>query len=93
MSEIEDRYQALRRRFIERCRQDLAVLEAALARDVADPALRATVHRLSGAAGTFGFPELSRIAGAMDDALIEHGRTEPAELARLIDAVRALIPA
>jgi HPt (histidine-containing phosphotransfer) domain-containing protein len=90
MSEFDDRYQALRRRFVERCREDLAVLEAAVAGTVATEVLRATVHRLSGAAGTFGYPELSRLVGVVDDALIEHGRADAAQLATLVDAVRVL---
>ena len=90
MSEFDDRYQALRRRFVERCREDLAVLESAVGEEVEAEALRATVHRLSGAAGTFGYPELSRLAGEVDDALIEHGRVTDEALAELTDAVRVL---
>lgn len=90
MSEFDDRYQALRRRFVERCRLDLAVLEQAAAGSVEAEVLRATVHRLSGAAGTFGYPDLSRLAGEVDDALIEHGRASDEALAELTDAVRVL---
>lgn len=90
MSQFDDRYQALHRRFVARCREDLAVLEAAVAGTVPADVLRATVHRLSGAAGTFGYPELSRLAGAVDDALIEHGRAEAAQLSELTAAVRVL---
>lgn len=93
MSEFDDRYQALRRRFVERCRDDLAVLEAAVAGTDGADVLRATVHRLSGAAGTFGYPELSRLAGEVDDALIEDGRADAAQLSELIEAVRVLIQA
>ncbi len=90
MSEFDDRYQALRRRFVERCRLDLAVLEHALSGTVEAEVLRATVHRLSGAAGTFGYPDLSRLAGEVDDALIEHGRADATQLADLVRAVRVL---
>lgn len=90
MSEFDDRYQELRRRFVERCREDLVVLEAATRGAVEAHALRATVHRLSGAAGTFGYPELSRLAGEVDDALIEDGEADGAQLAALVEAVRVL---
>lgn len=90
MNPFDDRYQALRRRFVERCREDLAVLEAAIGGTVAADGLRATVHRLSGAAGTFGYPELSRLAGEVDDALIERGRAPEEALAELVVAVRVL---
>ncbi len=90
MSEFDDRYQALRRRFVERCREDLAVLEAATDGAVEAEALRATVHRLSGAAGTFGYPELSRLAGVVDDELILSGGTSEDPLAALVAAVRVL---
>lgn len=90
MSEFDDRYQALRRRFIERCGEDLSVLEAAVAGTVTSDVLRATVHRLSGAAGTFGYPDLSRLAGDVDDALIERGQADAAQLSELTAAVRVL---
>ncbi len=90
MSEFDDRYEALRRRFVERCREDLVVLEQATAGAVEAGALRSTVHRLSGAAGTFGYLELSRLAGEVDDALIEDGKADAAQLAALVEAVRVL---
>lgn len=90
MSEFDDHYQALRRRFVERCREDLLVLEAATRGAVEADALRATVHRLSGAAGTFGYPELSRLAGEVDDELILSGGTSTGPLAELVAAVRVL---
>ncbi len=86
MSEFDDRYQALRRRFVERCREDLRHL-----RTETDPQkLRPVVHRLSGAAGTFGYGEIGADAGELDDALVE-GREPPADvLGRLIATLEAL---
>ncbi len=86
MSELDQRFQALRTRFVARSRGDLAAL-----RVETDPVrLRFIVHRLSGAAGVFGFRAISADAGEIDDALIE-GRAPPAEvMARLIAALEAI---
>lgn len=87
MSDFDENYERLRRRFIERSRGDLAVIRAER-----DPAkLRPVVHRLSGAAGTFGYVELSRLAGEVDDVLVEGGAPSDAELARLIDELERTV--
>ncbi len=86
MTDFDARYEELRRRFLQRCCEDLRHL-----REETDPLkLRPVVHRLSGAAGTFGFPDVSADAGELDDALIE-GRDLPADvLARLTSTLEAL---
>lgn len=90
MSSFDERFEALRARFVRRCARDLPVLEAGL-EDRADPdALRSTVHRLSGAAGTFGYAELSRLAGAVDDRLVVGEIVPRADLVQLVEAVRVL---
>jgi HPt (histidine-containing phosphotransfer) domain-containing protein len=87
VSEYDDRFQQLRRRFVDRSAGDLAVLKSET-----DPSvLRPVVHRLAGAAGTFGFPELSADAGHVDDALVEGKEPEPEILDRLIAGLEALI--
>lgn len=90
MSGFDERYHALRARFVERCAGDLRVLEEAQAGGIEADVLRATVHRLSGAAGTFGYPALSELAGVIDDRLVEKLWPTPAELGALVEAVRAL---
>ena len=85
--QTSERLKQLTQRFIERSRQDLAVI-----RVERDPAkLRPVVHRLSGAAGTFGYHELSRLAGEVDDVLVEGGTPSEAELARLIAEIERTI--
>lgn len=87
MTDFDENYERLRRRFIERSRGDLAEIRAER-----DPAkLRPVVHRLSGAAGTFGYVELSRLAGEVDDVLVEGGAPSDAELARLIEALERTV--
>ena len=87
MSGFDERYDQLKQRFVERSRQDLVVIRAE--RDAAK--LRPVVHRLSGAAGTFGYHELSRLAGQVDDVLVEGGAPSEAELARLIGEIERTV--
>ena len=87
MSSFDENYERLRQRFIERSRQDLAAIRAER-----DPAkLRPVVHRLSGAAGTFGYDALSRLAGEVDDVLVEGGAPSETELARLIGEIERTV--
>ena len=75
---------------MQRCAEDLAVLERAQAAGVDPETLRATVHRLSGAAGTFGYGALSELAGVVDDRLVENLWPTSSELDALVQAVREL---
>lgn len=50
-------------------------------------ALRQVVHRLAGAAGTFGFTEIGDIAIQIDDRFVENRPVEAAEIARLLAAL------
>lgn len=79
--------ETFRLRFIDRCRGDLAELEAG--RD--DVALRRLIHGLAGAAGTFGFPHISEMAGVIDDDLTAGRGPDPARLEALKAALRDLV--
>ena len=60
---MTDPLEALRAQFIDRCRADRERLSA----PEADDAERAMIiHRLAGAAGAFGYPELSAVAADLD---------------------------
>lgn len=54
-------------------------------------------HRLKGAAGSYGYPDISRVCAELERAFREHeasGFTGAlAELTRLVDAARAGLPA
>ncbi|HWE44896.1 MAG TPA: Hpt domain-containing protein [Caulobacteraceae bacterium] len=80
----------LRERFLVRTAGDLKEIETALANPntMDRMKLRATAHRLAGAAGTFGFPELSEAAGAADDALMGLGGEVDPTLDRLYKELR-----
>ncbi|HEY3812724.1 MAG TPA: Hpt domain-containing protein [Caulobacteraceae bacterium] len=81
IADAQAKFAALRERFLVRTAADLKAIEAALANPATLDAasMRSLVHRLSGAAGTFGFPKLSEAAGAADDALMGlGGEVDPA---------------
>lgn len=64
---------SLAERFLSRCLEDLEVMRRAL-REPAfqqDPEFVHIVHRMAGAGGLFGFPRLSRMARALNDALVD----------------------
>ena len=81
-----DAMEALRARFVERCRGELAIL-----RDPAHPEFRRTVHGLAGGAGVFGFPRISELADVVDQALADGRPADPADLEALIEEVEAVV--
>ena len=89
MPDADDVLKALQQRFLERAAEELVLL-----RDGAcgphTPDFASLVHRLAGAAGTFGFPEVSGAAGAVDQALARGDGVEPSRLEALIKALEAL---
>jgi HPt (histidine-containing phosphotransfer) domain-containing protein len=84
---MSDLPETFRLRFIDRCRGDLAELEAG----PDDAALRRLIHGLAGAAGTFGFPRISEMAGVIDDDLSQGREPDPARLEALRAALRDLV--
>lgn len=80
----------LRLRFVARAAEDLLKLRghqdgAALPRKD----LHALVHRLAGSAGIFGFAEISKVAGELDDRLLDGGDAET--LPKLVAALAAVV--
>jgi HPt (histidine-containing phosphotransfer) domain-containing protein len=87
VTDFDESYRRLKRRFIDRCREDLAEIRA----DGDRTRLRPVVHRLSGAAGTFGFQDLSALAGEVDDVLVEGGQPSSEALSRLVDELERTV--
>lgn len=93
MSEIETALAALRARFLSRAADDLQALRKwsdGGAPD--DDAHYRVIHRLAGAAGTFGFDDLSELARKADEAIASGADVRASqvlavvqELARLTD--------
>ncbi|MCA0010865.1 Hpt domain-containing protein [Mesorhizobium sp. B292B1B] len=88
-----DPFAALRQRFLARCADQLAALKATRERSAAPgtsgDALARIAHSLAGAAGTFGFAEISARASALEALLIEKEHEAAAEAA--LDALIAEI--
>lgn len=74
----------LRLRFLARAAQDAARLREPGAE------IDVIVHRLAGAAGVFGFDNVSRLASIVDVQIHEGGSPAPEDLAALVAAVDAL---
>jgi HPt (histidine-containing phosphotransfer) domain-containing protein len=87
---MDDGFKSIVLRFRGRCVADLAQLRKASAEPagLADPAVHTMIHRLSGMAGSVGFRDLGRLAGKVDDALVE-GRVPDPDLLRRLDAALA----
>ena len=83
---MSDPMAAFRARFLDRCRAELPIL-----RDPAHPDFRKTVHGLNGAAGTFGFPDISAKAEPVDEALADGRPPDPADIEALITTVEAAL--
>ena len=84
---MSDPLAALRARFLQRAREDAEVLRS----PTSERQLVAVVaHRLSGAAGMFGFPEVSRLAALVDDQIHAGQPIDAAALQALIAALEAL---
>ncbi|OWK19754.1 histidine phosphotransferase [Mesorhizobium amorphae CCBAU 01583] len=70
-----DPFAPLRQRFLTRCTDQLAELKAIARQDRSssgsDDPLVKLAHSLAGAAGTFGFPEISARASALETLLVE----------------------
>ncbi|HTI68018.1 MAG TPA: Hpt domain-containing protein [Caulobacteraceae bacterium] len=67
--------EALKQRFLARCETDLVRLQDyADGGQISNEELYYLVHRLSGAAGVFGFDAISALAGELEVVLLE-GRT------------------
>lgn len=81
---------ALRQRFLQRAAGDLALLLRYTAGDAALEEVRFAVHRLNGAGGSFGFPEVTTAASWVETDLPAGAAPDPERLAALIAALRAL---
>ena len=86
MNDLAEAMDRLRERFLVRAAGDLVDLRR-WARDPPAHAedLHALVHRLAGAAGTFGFHRLSDLAKCAEDALVAGASSPKAALEGLIE--------
>lgn len=85
---MTDPMAALRARFVERCRADLARLRSGCD----DDELVVTIHRLAGSAGSFGFGAISVAAARLDEMIRLGDAPGPEDLAVLISELEAGLP-
>jgi HPt (histidine-containing phosphotransfer) domain-containing protein len=78
--------EALRLLFVERCGDDLARLRQADADGDASE-IRRIAHNLAGSAGSFGWPEISRLALIVDEACRDGADEHQLPLRELIAAL------
>ncbi len=93
----EDRLEALRHRFLARCREDLRWLGAVSphlgeASAEVPPDLVSRAHSLAGAGGTFGFAAISIRARELEDALND-GIADRSTVLAALDALIASLAA
>jgi HPt (histidine-containing phosphotransfer) domain-containing protein len=80
----------LRVRFVARAAEDLLKLRGHQSSvPLARNDLHSLVHRLAGSAGLFGFTEISRLAGELDDRLADGG--DAATLPDLLTVLEGIV--
>ncbi|WP_176473076.1 Hpt domain-containing protein [Sphingomonas lenta] len=89
---IADRLRPLRVRFVERSARECDGIDAALDADAPDlAAAGGLAHRIAGAGGTLGWPDVSAVAIRLEDACDARdpaaARTAAAELRRLVGSL------
>lgn len=85
----DDPLAPLKARFRARCGDDAARLRTHLAGSD-EPDLEGLVHRLAGAAGTFGYADISEAALAIDDVYVGGGAPSVEALADLAERLERL---
>jgi HPt (histidine-containing phosphotransfer) domain-containing protein len=89
-----ERFQKLQQKFVERCKNELAVLIDIAGKATLDLESRSHLarlaHSLAGAGGTFGFAEISTAASDLEEVLTADG---PADETQVRPALQALIAA
>jgi HPt (histidine-containing phosphotransfer) domain-containing protein len=88
MSEFDEAMTAIKQRFVDRCRTDRDQLRAHReGSPLAPETLQTIIHRMAGAAGIFGFMEVSTLAAVLDEDLAQGGdATRLPELIASLDA-------
>ncbi len=85
---MSDLLASLRARFLSRCVTDLERIVRLRERDALNSEeMQALVHRLAGAAGTFGFPAISDAAADCDDVLAQGQAPDRSKVERLTAAI------
>lgn len=84
---MNDLLAPLRAKFLARVASDLTVLRS---NEASFEDRHYVVHRLAGAAGTFGYAAVSALAAQLDEQMLADGAAPPQAFAELIAALEAL---
>ena len=82
---MSDAISRLRADFVQRCREDQKRLAEA---SPGEEVFASITHRLAGAAGSFGFPELGEAAAAVDHAIRSGEQPAAARVNTLMSELR-----
>lgn len=85
---MDDSLELLRLRFIARCQTELDQLRTLAPND---PELGVIAHRLSGSAGSFGYPTVSETASVVDDRVRSGADPTADEIESLIGCLEKAI--
>lgn len=91
MTDVGEALERLRERFVARAAADLGDLRRWRSDPVAHQKdLLSLLHRLAGAAGTFGFHRLSEVAAKAEDALVTDAPDRLATIAAVVVELQAV---
>lgn len=85
---MNDALELLRLRFIARCEAELDQLRMLAPND---PELGSIAHRLSGSAGSFGYPRVSETAALVEDRIRSGTAPAPDEIQALIHCLETAV--
>jgi HPt (histidine-containing phosphotransfer) domain-containing protein len=77
-------------RFRARCLEDAHCLRRWCAGEVTAADMRSRLHNLAGAGGSFGFPDVSEKAAALEEAVAQGGEADPAAVDDLLERLAAI---
>ena len=89
--DVSQEMAALRVKYLGRIREDHEVLSRLCAATSPTPELVSIVHKLAGSAALVGYPEISEIAGRLDDEFAEPGANPSLELPALLRVLEATL--
>lgn len=87
---MADLLEGLREKFRERCAGDAQAIRIHLAGGPTEDSLERIIHRIAGAAGMFGAPELGAAAQALDEAYADGRPPDEDALRGLLALIDAL---
>lgn len=87
---MADLLEGLRIKFRARCEGDAVAIAAHLDGRPADEPLERIIHRIAGAAGMFGAPDLGQAAQKLDEGFADGRQPSEADLRNILALIAAL---